>query len=141
MPDRFLLDSSALITLIEDEVGADRVETVMREHACAIPWLALLEVSYVTRQEQGQLEAERRLALLESLPAEVLWQADNALLRAAAGFKARFRLSFADAVIAGFAQTRKAVLLHKDPEFEALEGRVQLENLPYKFPGDRLHRR
>lgn len=131
-PERYLLDSSALLTLIEDEPGAGRVEEVLRSRPCLIPWLALLEVRYVTQQEQGIDEAERRLALLEHLPGEILWQADVPILRAAASFKAAHRISLADAVMAAFAKVRGAVLLNKDPEFEVLEGKVVTEKLPYK---------
>ena len=131
-PERYLLDSSALLTLIEDEPGSDRVEDVLRTQLCLIPWLAALEVHYVTQQEIGIDEAERRLAILEHLPGEILWQADASVLRAAAGFKAVHRISLADAVIAGFAKAHSAVLLHKDPEFQSLEGRIVIENLPYK---------
>jgi predicted nucleic acid-binding protein len=131
-PEACLLDSSALLTLIEDEPGADRVEEVLRSLPCLIPWLALLEVHYVTQQEEGVDEAERRLALLEHLPAEILWEADDSVLRSAAGLKAVHRISLADAVMAGFAATRQATLLHKDPEFEAVRGYVELEALPYK---------
>lgn len=131
-PERYLLDSSALLTLIEDEPGSERVEEVLRSRPCLIPWLALLEVHYITQQEIGVDEAERRLALLEHLPGEILWQADASVLRAAAGFKAVHRISLADAVMAGFAKAQSAVLLHKDPEFQSLEGRVVVESLPYK---------
>ena len=131
-PERYLLDSSALLTLIEDEPGADRVEEVLRSQRCLIPWLAVLEVVYVTQQEQGIDEAERRLALLEYLPGEILWEADVSILRTAASFKAAYRVSLADAVIAAFAKVQDAVLLNKDPEFEALEDKVTVENLPYK---------
>jgi predicted nucleic acid-binding protein len=136
-PEAFLLDSSALLTLIEDEPGAERVEEVLRGRPCLIPWLALLEVHYITQRQQGIDEAERRLALLDHLPAEILWEADASVLRAAAGFKAIHRISLADAVMAGFARARSAVLLHKDPEFEALEGEIVLEKLPYKGDGSR----
>lgn len=131
-PEACLLDSSALLTLIEDEPGADRVEEVLRSLPCLIPWLALLEVYYVTQQEEGVDVAERRLALLEHLPAEILWEADDSVLRTAAGLKAEHRISLADAVMAGFAVTQQATLLHKDPELEAVRGRVELEALPYK---------
>jgi hypothetical protein len=77
----YLLDSSALLTLIEDEPGAERVEAILRTKPCLIPWLAVLEVHYITQQEQGVDEAERRLALLEHLPGEILWQADASILR------------------------------------------------------------
>jgi hypothetical protein len=35
-------------------------------------------------------------------------------------------------LIAGIASQLGAVLVHKDPEFEALNGTVDLEALPYK---------
>ena len=132
----YLLDSSALLTLIEDEPGAERVEAILRTKPCLIPWLAVLEVHFITQQEQGVDEAERRLALLEHLPGEILWQADASILRIASSFKAAHRISLADAVIAAFAKARGAVLLNKDPEFGALKGRVAIENLPYKSSGE-----
>ena len=46
--------------------------------------------------------------------------------------KADHRVSLADAVIAAFAIRRAAVLMHKDPEFEALTGLLPMESLPYK---------
>lgn len=128
----YLLDTSALLTLIEDEPGADRVEEILRTRSCLVPWLGLLEVYYVTLQERGVDESERRFALLQSLPTQIMWEADSAVLRAAATFKAGHGVSLADAIMAGFAKTRTAVLLHKDPEFQSLEGRVLLEALPHK---------
>ncbi len=131
--DGFLLDTSALLTLIEDEAGADRVEQVLtKSEEVWLPWLALLEATYITRQEQGEAEAEHRYALLKQLPATILWEIDEATLLTASRLKADHRLSLADAIIAAFAIQRKAVLLHKDPEFEALVGQVVLEALPYK---------
>ena len=127
-----VLDTSALLALIEDEPGADRVEEVLRHHACLIPWLALLEVHYVTQQQGGIDEAEQRHALLQSLPAEILWLTDASVMRAASRFKASYRMSLADAVIGGFASALGARLLHKDPEFEALDGQIEVESLPYK---------
>jgi predicted nucleic acid-binding protein len=46
--------------------------------------------------------------------------------------KAQYRLSFADAFIAATAIHLDAVLIHKDPEFEALRSVLQMEILPYK---------
>jgi predicted nucleic acid-binding protein len=133
-PERFLLDSSALLTLIEEEPGADRVEQVLRKHTTLIPWVAALEVYYITHQERGMDEAERRLAILVQLPSTILWQADTPVLRKAARFKSVHRISLADAMIAAYAAVNSAVLLHKDPEYESLEGRVGLESLPLKKP-------
>lgn len=88
----------------------------------------------MTQQEKGRAEADRRYAMARQLPAEVLWQIDEPVLLTAARFKAEHRLSLADALIAAYARRRGAVLLHKDPEFEALAEHVELEALPYKKP-------
>ncbi len=76
--------------------------------------------------------ARSRLALLKKLPAEIIWQHDEPALLQASRFKAENRISLADALIAGLASRLGAVLVHKDPEFEALNGVVDLEALPYK---------
>lgn len=128
----FLLDTSALITLIEDEPGAARVEEVLRSHSSSITWISLLEVHYLTQRERGLAEAERRYALLKSLPVHLAWQTDEPILFTAAGLKANHRLSLADTLIAAYALGQGATLLHKDPQFEVLAGQLSLEALPYK---------
>lgn len=128
----FLLDSSVLFALLEDEAGADRVEDPLRTEKVYLPWVALLEVHYVSQQERGLDVANGRLALLKTLPAEIIWRHDEPALLLASRFKAQNRLSLADALIAGIASQLSAVLVHKDPEFEALNGTVDLEALPYK---------
>ena len=52
----WLLDTSALLSFIEDEEGADRVEQALQEPTTLVPWPALLEMHYVTVQEVGQAE-------------------------------------------------------------------------------------
>ncbi|MBI5445637.1 MAG: PIN domain-containing protein [Deltaproteobacteria bacterium] len=130
--DRYVLDTSAILTLIEDEPGADRVEQALAEEEVFIPWVVLLEAVYITRQERGEAEAERRYALLKQLRAAILWEADEPTVLTAARFKASHRVSLADAVIAAFAARQGAVLLHKDPEYEPLAPAVRQERLPNK---------
>lgn len=132
---RHLLDSSALFTLIEDEPGADRVEEAIAAGGTVLSCLALLEVYYVTLQEQGRAEADRRYAWLKELPVEIVWTMDEPTLLIAARLKAGHRLSLADAQIAALAARRGLVLMHKDPEFEAVAGEVRLEGLPYRSAG------
>ncbi len=43
-----------------------------------------------------------------------------------------YMMSFADAFVAATAEQADALLLHKDPEFESLRGRIRLEALPFK---------
>ncbi|MGQ9682189.1 MAG: PIN domain-containing protein [Anaerolineae bacterium] len=130
---RYLLDTSAILTLIEDEDGAPRVEQVLREQDTFVAWTSLLEVYDITRRERGSAEAEQRYALLKALTVTLLWAVDEPTLLLAGRLKADHHVSLADAIIAAHARQQEAVILHKDPEFEALAGLVELEALPYKL--------
>ena len=128
----YLLDTSALLSFIEDEAGADRVEQVLKQATTLIPWPVLLETYYITSQEAGQAEADQRIALIKQLNVKILWDMDESTLLTAAKLKASHRISLADAIIAAFAIRRGAVLMHKDPEFAALAGLLPMEALPFK---------
>ena len=130
--DRHLLDTSAILTVLEDEEGAERVEALLREGQVFLPFLVLLETYYITLQERSEAVADRRYALLKQLPATFLWSVDEPTLLTAARFKACHRLSLADALIAAFAVQQGAILVHKDPEFDVLAGLIRQEALPYK---------
>jgi predicted nucleic acid-binding protein len=119
------------MTLLEDEDGANRVEQILRSEEVLIPFLAALEIYYISVQERSEDEAEQRLQLLKQLPSTWLNTVEDDVLIAAGRLKARLRLSLADALIAGFASSRQAILVHKDPEFEAATD-VRQERLPYK---------
>ena len=134
-PRTYVVDSSALLTLIEDEAGADRVEQVPGHQPTVLPWVTLMEVLYITQQERGQAEAERRYALIKQSPAELLWGMDEPTLLQAARLKATNHLSLADAIVAAVAIRRNAIRLHRDPEYDALAGHLDMESLPYKNLG------
>ncbi len=52
--------------------------------------------------------------------------ADRPLAEAAADFKARFKISLADAFAAALAKERKAELVTGDPEFKPLEKEIKI---------------
>jgi predicted nucleic acid-binding protein len=130
--ETYLLDSSALLTLIEDEPGAACVEPILREQPVIITWMSLLEVYYISQQERGMAVAEQRHALLKVLPVTIIWHIEEPLLLTTARLKAKYHLLLADTIIAACAIRQNATILHKDPHFEALAGQVVLEALPYK---------
>jgi predicted nucleic acid-binding protein len=130
---KYVLDTSAVLTLLEDEAGADRVEALLRQEEILMPYLVLLETYYITLQEQTEDVADKRYALLKQLPTTILWEVDEPTLLTAGRFKAHHRLSLADAIIAAYAQRQEAILVHKDPELETLTDFVEQEALPYKI--------
>jgi predicted nucleic acid-binding protein len=128
----YLLDTSALLTLIEAEPGADRVEQLLRKHRVLLPFVVLLEIFYLSLQEQGEEVANVRYAMLKALDVMFLNEVTEPVLLRAAQLKAYARISLADAIIAAFAAEHEAVLVHKDPEFETVKDQLRLEALPYK---------
>jgi predicted nucleic acid-binding protein len=127
----YLLDTSALLTLLEDEAGAEQVEHVLRQAQTFICALSLLEVRYITLRERSESEAEVRHALLKRSGATILWDLDEPIVLKAAGLKAGHSISLAAAIIAASAFRRGAILLHKDPEFDSLSGVIKQEHLSY----------
>ena len=130
--DVYLLDTSAVLAFMEDEEGADEVEKILRSEQVIFPFVVLLEVYYITLREKGEEVAEKRYAFLKSLDVEVLWDLDEPILLTGGRFKGMYRLSLADAIIAAFAKRKMAILVHKDPEYEALAAEVRQLVLPYK---------
>ena len=130
--DPFVLDTSALMTFIEKEEGAERVREILLKNSIILHWLSILEIVYIAQRELGEDEALTRYALLTKLNAKIIWNADESLLLNAARIKSTHSLSLADSVIAAVANQQNAILLHKDPEYEALRDVVKMEILPYK---------
>jgi predicted nucleic acid-binding protein len=121
---RYLLDTSALLTLRDNESGADRVAEILamaqrgeaRVMGC---FVSLMEVSSRVWKDEG--EAEGRLAYAQCLSLPVEWVHESReLLEQAAAIKAQYPLSLADAWIAACARLRGAQLVHKDPELQGL---------------------
>jgi predicted nucleic acid-binding protein len=94
-------------------------------------FVSLTEAFYITHLSQGKPRAEDFVAVIKSWPMEIIYP-DESLSLAAGEIKATHSVSLADAFVAATAQLTSAVLIHKDPEFEPLNGTVSLQALPYK---------
>jgi predicted nucleic acid-binding protein len=131
---KYLLDTSALLTLRDDEPGADRVAELLalaqnRKCECTGCFMSLMEIMY--RVWRDESEAHANLAYEQCLALPITWIHETPeLLKAAASVKARFPLSVADAWIAAAAEITGAILVHKDPEFSAAG--IAQEILPLK---------
>lgn len=131
----FLLDTSALLALRDDEPGAERIANILEsasegELACHGCFISLMEVLYRVWKDEGEEAGRSAYRICQRLP--IKWAHESSpLLERAAEIKARFPLSLADAWIAATALELDAVLIHKDPEFEKVSG-LQQEILPYK---------
>ena len=134
--DNVVLDTSAWFALAESEPGADEVEAYV-----AAAWLGraslhssfvcLTELQYIRTNEQGAESAAKFVSWVKQQP--VQWHhSDDTLCGEAAKLKAAHKVSFADSFVAATAQRFDAVLVHKDPEFDALKDLIKLHALPAK---------
>ena len=90
-----------------------------------------MELFYVKHQEDGELQARRIYDRMTALPIRIV-ESDASLRVLAGRIKATHQLSLADAWIAATAERLGAVLVHKDPEFDALSDRIAMLRLPTK---------
>ena len=131
----YLLDTSALLALRDDEPGAERVAALLEaaargELACHGCFMSQMELLYRVWKDEG--EAAGRMAYSQCLRLPISWLHESPeLLERAAAIKTCLPLSLADAWIAAAALQLDSLLLHKDPEFEKVADLKQ-ESLPYK---------
>jgi predicted nucleic acid-binding protein len=125
MSSRWLLDTSALLALRDDEDGAERVALLLQsaqdgESRCLVCFMSRMEILYRVWKDESERHARLADAQLQSLP--ITWvPCTDALLEQAAAIKANHPLSLAAAWIAAAAQREGAEMVHKDPEFRALD--------------------
>jgi predicted nucleic acid-binding protein len=127
----YLLDSFALLAYLNDEPGGGRVQEALglaKTHKCRLvmPLINLGEVLYIIERERGLPAAQAVLALVESLPLELL-EASRDLILDAAHIKAHHALSYADAFAVASAIQEDASILTGDPEYRTVEELLQIE--------------
>jgi predicted nucleic acid-binding protein len=133
---RYVLDTSAVLTLRGDEEGADHVENLLRQAESGIaevygPFMMYMEAYYRVWQVEGETSARTIYAELKALPIQQVNLTEPILMKAGA-IKAQYSLSVADAWIIATAIEVQGILVHKDPEMEQAQQIVDLLQLPYK---------
>lgn len=128
-PGSYVLDTHALLALVQDEPGADLVSALIeRAAADATLNLSLInfgEIAYILEREQGTARATELLETIRQLPV-TLYEVTEARILAAAHIKAHHRVSYADAFAIALAQELNATLVTGDPEIHATSGLVPL---------------
>jgi ribonuclease VapC len=130
MPAAPVLDSHALLALLRDEPGAQAVATILekagqRDQPVHMTEVNYAEVQYTIRRKDGDAAWQTIAGELVAAPIQ-FHPADRRLADLAADFKARFKLSLADAFAAALAKEKKAELVTGDPEFKPLEKEIKI---------------
>jgi len=130
--ESYVLDTSALLTLWNDEEGVDFVDDVLRSgaHVC-ISFMSCMEGRYRIWKNAGKAESDEFAKYLDLLPLKRVNVTDT-IFEKSIEIKASHNLSVCDSWIVATAVAEEAVLVHKDPEFEQVKTIVKLKALPYK---------
>lgn len=126
---RQVLDASALMAYLEKESGYDKVARALAGAATGDPLLMSVvnwgEVYYVVLREYGAKETRAVMALIDTLPIQVL-DADKAVTQEAGRFKVEYGLPYADAYAAATAKLQRAELLTGDKDFEIVAKEIRV---------------
>ncbi len=135
MNDVYILDTSALFSLRNEEPGVERVAGLLRHSEkggmVGASFMSFMEFFYCIWRVEGHGEALRAYLELKMLPLKRVESSEKILLLAGE-IKANYSLSLGDSWVAATAMNENAILVHKDPEFEPLKDQLRLEALPYK---------
>ena len=131
----YILDTSAILTVLQDEPGTQTVLELLEsaragDIAVHLPFMALMELEYQSLRRLGPGETHRILGLVSSWPVRIA-QSTEPWQHEAAQIKVSAQVSVADAWICSLARLLDAELVHKDPEYDTVTD-LQVLRLPYK---------
>ena len=125
-----VLDASALLALLFDEPGAEKIENLLNQAAeadkpmliAAVNWA---EVLYKMQRKHGAKGFEAAQHFERTMPLDVA-PLDRELAESAAQLKTAHDLGLADAFAAALAKSKKAELVTADTDFKALEKEIKV---------------
>ena len=125
-----VLDSYALLAFFRGENSAAQVKQLLHKAASTDRPLQMTEVNYaevkyMLVKKNGKEAWDQAAEILTSLPIE-FHPVDRRLAEVAADFKARHKISLADAFAAALAKDQKTELVTGDPEFKSLENEIKI---------------
>jgi predicted nucleic acid-binding protein len=133
--ESYVLDTSAIFALWNDEEGADTVEHILHSGApVLVSFMTVMEGRYRLWKNAGKETSDEFSKYLSLLPVRRIDMTD-AIFENAIEIKATNSLSVCDSWIIATAIATKSILVHKDPEFEQVKKMVLLKTLPYKGRG------
>ena len=135
MRTTYVLDACALFAFLNEELGSDIIERLLRqaEHAeCAlyINQLNVLEIYYGVFRDVSQTKAADVLTTIRALPLTIVKGLSDSVFAEAGRIKATYKVSLADSIALAEAKTRDVPLVTSDHhEFDALEAENELHFL------------
>lgn len=126
----YVLDSWAVLAYLEDEPSGEAVANLIVEaqetgQAIYLSVVNAGEVWYILARKVSESAADKAILEIQHLGIEIV-DAVWPLARAAAAFKAKGKISYADCFAAALAADRRADLVTGDKEFKQVESQVKI---------------
>ena len=123
MSKTYVLDANAILDLLVNTPGAERVERLVRDARPATPLLVSAvnwgEILYISWQRHGEESARQTLADLLQLPIRIV-PVDIPQVLKAGELKAVHKIPYVDCLAAALATLSQATLVTSDRDFEKL---------------------
>jgi len=129
----YVLDANALIALLQDEPGAEKISDVINlaykgEAEIIMHKANLLEVYYDAYRYRGKEQADLMLAEVEKCPIQINAEITDEIFTEAGRLKATYKMSFADSfALAQSCVSGGALLTSDHHEFDVIEGKEPVE--------------
>ncbi|WP_406677201.1 type II toxin-antitoxin system VapC family toxin [Moorella sp. ACPs] len=136
MKKKYVFDSYALLVYLQNEPGADLVESMIEEAQneaaqILISAVNLGEVAYIIERAAGTKKLNEAMALLETLPIEVV-NINKEFALKAAKYKAKNPIVYADCFTLALGVQTGSQIVTGDPEFHKASGQANIIWLPEK---------
>ncbi len=133
----YVLDTSAVLAVLLAEPGRQPLVQLLQEesaganHGILMPFMTLMEMQYRLMRSVPPGDALTAVRLVEAWPVQVV-ESSPLWRQRAAEVKSRGGLSLGDAWIASLALLHDAELVHRDREYDQVEGLRALYLRPRK---------
>ena len=130
---RYVLDACALIALLKNEKGEDKVANIINDADAGnakiiIHKMNLLEVFYEVYREKGQDRANSTISEIKKHPIEINSEVTDEIFTHAGRLKATYKISLADSIVLAQAMAFDGELLTADHhEFDVIEGKENVK--------------
>lgn len=136
MKQTYVFDTSAILTLLDNEAGADKVLELLHlalddKIEIFISIMTVVELRYRFLRQKDTNFADQKINELYAMPINIV-DFNKTLVNQTALYKSTGKMSFADACIAGTAKQLNAILVHKDPEYVSIIQDIKQLTLPFK---------
>ncbi len=126
----YVLDSCLLLAFLRKEKNWKEVKEYLEQAKQGkikifISWMNLSEVYYKVYRKLGQSKANKTLAIIKSLPLEIILPKEETFIKAGK-IKGQNPIAFVDCFTAALAEEKKAKIITGDPEFEQLENNFEI---------------